>query len=280
MRCVALQATDLVREAAGLHKVTGLPARGLGEALVGALLAGSFCRPGQRINLNIQGDGFFKQALVDAYPEGTVRGYVVERAQPATRAKGDERGPWGGGLLSVLRTQLEEGKQPYIGTVPLLTGHLAKDLSFYWLQSEQIPSAVGIAVELEGPEVVSAGGFLVQVLPGARSEEVKLVERHIGEMGEMDQFMKSFADDASPMATLSQIFQSTPFMVLEEKPVKFSCDCSWERVERALLLVGAREIQAMLTEDEGAFVRCDFCTKEYEVCSHQLEEMLRRTSRA
>lgn len=276
MRCVALQATDLVQEAVDLHKLTGIPARGLGEALVGALLVGSFCRPGQRVNLNIQGDGFYKQALVDAYPEGTVRGYVVERAQAVESHETPPRGPWGSGVLSVLRTQLERGKQPYIGTVPLLTGHLAKDLSFYWVQSEQIPSAVGIAVEFEGNRVRSAGGFLVQVLPGARSEEVKLVEAHIGEM---HHFVHSFAHDASPMNTIGQIFQSTPFMVLEEKPLKFSCDCSWERVERALLLVGAREIQAMLSEDEGAFVRCDFCAKDYEVRSHQLEELLKRSTK-
>src|SRR5690242_16961592 len=128
IRGVAIRAGGLVRTMAETHGMKGEGSRGLGEAVMGALLLGSYMKPGERVNLNIQGDGLYQQALVDAHPDGTVRGYVVERPGHPSAKKRLERGPWGDGLLSVLRTKGDEGKQPYIGTIPLLTGHLAKDL--------------------------------------------------------------------------------------------------------------------------------------------------------
>jgi molecular chaperone Hsp33 len=269
IRGVAIQATELVQSIADRHGLKGTAVRGLGEAVMGALLISSYCKQGERINLNIQGSGQFKQALVDAYPDGAVRGYVIERESFVVPT--EELGPWGEGLLSVLRTKDEEGGKPYIGTVPLLTGHLAKDLSFYWVQSEQIPSAVGLAVNLDGDRVVSAGGFLVQALPGATAAEVQIVEKHIHEIHSL---AESLAEDASPVHLLSQIFQSTAFIMLEEKTLEFRCTCSWERVQRALLLVGTAELEAMLNEDKHAVVHCDFCAKEYRIDEKMLRQFL------
>jgi molecular chaperone Hsp33 len=273
IRGVAIQATELVQSMADRHELRGEAIRGLGESVMGALLLASFCKLGQRVNLNIRGSGNYQQALVDAYPEGKVRGYIVERS---LRNESDKKiGPWGTGLLSVLRTRSEEKGRPYIGTVPLLTGHLAKDLTFYWVQSEQIPSAVGLAVNLEKGKVVSAGGFLVQALPGASASEVKMVERHINEIQSL---MSSLAQNPAPMHLLTQIFQSTAFIVVEEKPLEFKCNCSWERVQRALILVGSTELKSMLEEDHEALVRCDFCTTEYRVDEPGLERLIESTS--
>lgn len=271
IRGIAIQATELVQSMAERHDLDGEGARRLGEAVIGALLVASYCKTGQRINLNIQGSGTYKQALVDAYPEGTVRGYVISRSESVVLD--DTLGPWGTGFLSILRTRDEEGEKPYIGTVPLLTGHLAKDLSFYWVQSEQIPSAVGLAVNLKGNKVVSAGGFLVQALPGADADEVKMIERHIQEIQSL---ATSIEKDSIPLHLLSQIFQSTAFMVVEEKPLEFKCNCSWERVYRALTLVGIPELEAMLSEDRSAIVRCDFCTQEYRVEEQELIQLIQK----
>lgn len=269
IRGVAIQATQLVQSLAERHQLQGEAICRLGEAVIGALLISCYCRQGHRINLNIRGSGLFQQALVDAYPAGDVRGYLIQRE--ASLLTEDTLGPWGTGLLSVLRTRDEEGGKPYIGTVPLLTGHLAKDLSFYWAQSEQIPSAVGISVNLEGDRVTSAGGFLVQALPGASSDEVRAIEQHIYEIQSL---AESLAQDANPMHLLSQIFQSTSFIVVEEKPIQFKCNCSWQRVYRALSLVGAEELSSMLAEDQVALVRCDFCVQEYPVDQPTLEKLL------
>jgi molecular chaperone Hsp33 len=279
IRGVAIQATDLIRDMADLHGLRGMGARGLGEAVLGALLIGSYCKAGERVNLNIQGSGFYKQALVDADPEGHVRGYVVERSLTRDQIRELEEkntGPWGTGLLSVLRTKGTEGKQPYIGTVPILTGHLAKDLTFYWVQSEQIASSVGLVVnlDLEG-RVDTAGGFLIQALPGASDAEVRAIEGHIQHL---ESLAHEVARNESPLHLLSRIFESTSFFVLEEKPVSMRCTCSIERVERALSLVGAAELRAMLNEDRGTHVKCDFCAKEYKISVESLERLIREST--
>ena len=278
IRGVAIQATELVQMMVDRHQLKGQAIQGLGEAVMSALLLASYCKTGQRVNLNIQGSGIHKQALVDAHPDGTVRGYIIEQdeaqVQPLGPEEGRDIGPWGEGYLSVLRTRDgDDGGKPYIGTVPLLTGHLAKDLSFYWVQSEQIPSAVGLAVNLDGDRVSSAGGFLVQALPGANAAEVRILEHHISEIQSLAQ---SIATNSSPIHLLSQIFQSTAFVVVEEKPLRFQCNCSWERVQRALVLVGVKELEAILEEDKSAIVKCDFCSTEYRMGEDELRGLIQK----
>ena len=277
LRGVAIQATDLVASAAARHGQTGESIRGLGEAIIAGLLLGSYCKQGDRVNLNIRGTGYYQQALVDAYPDGTVRGYVIERDIGAKTHFGEDpaQGPWGSGLMSVLKTKDAEGSKPYIGTVPLVTGHLAKDLTFYWFQSEQIPTAVGLAVNLEGDRVSAAGGFMVQALPGASASEVQAIEQHINEIQSL---AEQLAENSDPLRLMSRIFQSTAFIVVEDAPIKFNCNCSWERVRRALTLVGPEELRAMLEEDNHATVKCDFCSKEYSVDAAELESLIIKTA--
>jgi len=276
IRGVAVQATRLCQQLADMHGLEGDVAQSLGEATIGALMIGSFCKSGERINLNIRGSAFIQQALVDSYPDGSVRGYVIERKfAPGQLDTTRNFGPWGDGVLSVLRTKTGERERPYIGTVPLLTGFLAKDLTFYWLQSEQIPSAVGIAVRMENGKVAAAGGFLVQALPGATDAEIRAIETHIHEI---ESLAKTLTVDSDPIHLLSQIFQSTAFLLLEEKPLRFECHCSRGRVERALALVGVSELEDMLEKDAGASVRCEFCAKDYKVDANQLKKLIKDAS--
>jgi molecular chaperone Hsp33 len=268
LRGVSIQATELVDGLAKRHSLQGESARALAEATMGALLIASYCKGSERVNLNIQGSGRIKQALVDAHPDGTVRGYVIER--PGELVEYPEAGFWGEGKLSVLRTK-EGQREPYIGTVPLVTGHLAKDLTFYWAQSEQIPSAVGLAVKMEGGRITAAGGFLVQVLPGASTEEVRAIEKHISEI---ESLAEAVAQHQEPTYLLSQIFQSSTFMLLEEKELEFRCTCSWERVNRAMTLVGVAELNAILAEDQAAEIRCDFCAHEYKIDAKGLRDLI------
>lgn len=270
IRGIVIQATEVVSELASIHGLDSESAQGLGEAAIAGLLISSYCKAGERINLNLQGSKRYKQALVDAYPDGTLRGYVVPRegelvSQPDT-------GPWGSGLMSVLRTKtLEVNKQPYIGTVPLLTGHLAKDLAYYWAQSEQVPTACGMSVAVKDGRISSAGGFLVQAMPGASPEDVRMIDEQVSRLKELD---VKFAGGFSPVHLLGEIFQSVPFVVLEESVLKLDCNCSAERVLRALALVGVDEIRAMMVEDHGASVRCDFCAKEYRLTESELGALL------
>lgn len=309
LRGISIRATDLVRELATLQELKPEGSQALGEALIGGLLISSFCKTGEHVNLNVRGDGFCKQALVDAYPNATVRGYVVENLVPVgasivppkaaekateeviesqafTTPAGEfvidltladaHTGPWGGGLLSVLRTKEAEKKQPYIGTVPLITGHLAKDLTFYWVQSEQVPTAVGLAVNIGSDgKISSAGGFMLQALPGATPEEIKEIETQVQHLGNLAQ---EVALDRDPIHLLSKIFQNMAFMILEEKEIQRVCTCSLDRVHRALALIGQEELQSMLDEQGEAVVKCDFCCTSYRADRAQLTEMIEKAS--
>ena len=272
IRGVALQATQLVRSVASMHHLTGIHAEVLGEALMGALMVASYCKTGEQVNLNVRGSGYSSQALVDAHPDGAVRGYLLPRSrEEAFFGEGGDTGPWGVGTLSVLRTKGKPGTQPYIGTVPLVTGFLAKDLTFYWLQSEQVPSAVGLAVKTEGDEVVAAGGFLIQAMPQASLSEIKAIEQNIKSIKSLSE---DLTRDADPLHHLAQIFQNATFMIVQETPLKFKCHCSQERAERALALSGAAELRDILKNERKASIRCDFCTKEYTISAKDLERLL------
>lgn len=271
IRGVAIEAGDLVRGMAQMHQIRGTPAACLGEAVIGALLIASNSKGSERVNLNIQATGPVRQALVDAHPDGTARGYVITSETAPEAALGT----WGEGMMSVLRTKTESQNQPYIGTVPLLTGHLAKDLTFYWVQSEQIPSAVGISVLLDSQGVVqSASGFLVQAMPGATSNEVRLIENQINQLHKA---AGEFGGGAEPTRLLAQIFSDSSFMLLEEKQLGFACSCSRERVSRALALVGVTELESMVNEDGRASVRCDFCNESYDFEKDQLIELIKNS---
>jgi molecular chaperone Hsp33 len=269
IRGVAIQATQLISEMARIHGIRGTPAVCLGEAVLGALLVASNSKGSERVNLNIQATGPVRQALVDAHPDGTARGYVIT----SETAPEIVRGTWGEGLMSVLRTKTENHHQPYIGTVPLITGHLAKDLSFYWVQSEQIPSAVGISVQVDSDgKVETASGFLVQAMPGATAQEIRLIENQINHLQTL---AGEFAGGSEPTQLLARIFSDSSFMLLEERQLGFACSCSRERVSRALTLVGATELESMLNEDGRASVRCDFCNESYDFEREQLIELIK-----
>jgi molecular chaperone Hsp33 len=275
IRGVAIRCTELSRSIAGKHGLKGDEARALGEALVGGFILASYTKSGERMNLNIKGDGWVKQALVDAHPDGTIRGYIVSNPplEDGVHFSLGNQGPWGQGLLSVLRKRdAQPGSEPYIGTIPLLTGHLAKDLSFYWLQSEQVASAVGIAIHLdEAGEISSAGGFLVQAMPGASEEEIRGVESRVISMKDLED---EIASNREPIHLLSRLFQDMSFMLLEKKELRAECNCSWDRVRKALTLVGSTELQSMLDDNDGAVVNCDFCSTEYKIDSAELRKMI------
>jgi molecular chaperone Hsp33 len=273
LRGVAVRCTEIARELSKTHDLRGEPSRAFGETLVAGFLLASYCKVGERLNLNIQGDGWAKQALVDAYPDGTIRGYVVPNPDAVVGTLDlTGEGPWGRGVLSVLRKKDMEGTEPYIGTVPLVTGHLAKDLTFYWLQSEQVQSAVGIAVNLNDDGTLSsAGGFMIQALPGATESELRDIETQVNALGNLAQ---EIASDRDPVYLLSQIFQNTAFVLLEKKELATTCSCSWERVKRALTLVGTAELRAMIDETGEAVVKCEFCETEYRADRETLQKMI------
>lgn len=290
IRGIAIEMTGLIQEQGKLHGLKGEALQLFGESIVAALMVASYCKRGERINLNIRGNGdYIRQAVIDADALGNFRGYVVPVENPlasrATKKTSNKRvlkvaqlekesraiGLWGEGVLSILRTKELTGEEPYQGVVPLLTGYLPKDLTYYWYQSEQVPSAVGITVKVDKAKVLYARGFMVQAMPGAADSELKLIEKQIKDLPSIEEEGGRIEE---PTFLMGQLFQDMMFTILEETPLSFTCKCSRERAERALALAGAAEMKAIIEEQGQAVVKCDFCLNEYKFSKKQLQEMV------
>jgi len=274
IRAVEVQATSLVEELIQRHKLNDRSAEGLGEACIGLLLIASAQKPGKgnRLNLSVKGTGYFRQAVVDAYPEGHVRGYIVENdSEDIALMKTEQMGPWGRGTLSVLYTKYEEQSQPYIGSVPLLTGYLDQDLTHYWIQSAQLPSVVGLHVKVKDGKVLEACGLLVQTLGPASQEERRDVMR-------LAQSIHTVTEEAGQKKNLGELlskhFNGSAFTKVENSLVKFQCTCSLEKVENALLLTGLRELAEMVQENKNVEMKCDFCNTDYVISTERLKALI------
>lgn len=269
LNATAITAKDLIENARKRHKLGSAETKALGEVLMAGLLLASTCKTGERVSISVKGNGVFRQAIADADPSGNVRGFIV-----STDIAGEldqKMGPWQSGLLSVVRLKKNE-KEPYVGTVPIITGHLAKDLTFYLSQSEQIPSAVGLAVNLdEEGKVESAGAFLVQVMPGASKAEILMVESNIDHL---ESLASRIEEDSDPTKLLGRIFEDLSFALLEERRLRFECNCSKDRVTRALKLVGKAELNDMIAKDNGAEVNCDFCGSKFSYSADDLQKII------
>jgi molecular chaperone Hsp33 len=270
IRAVAVSATEISNLLADRHQLSPSGRKALAEALVAGLILSSYCKSGEKVNLNIQSSGWSHQTIIDANATGEVRGYVLERA-PADIQLARNVGPWGIGLLSVLRTKHDDA-QPYIGTVPLLTGHLAKDLTFYWLQSEQVNSAVGIEVFMENDRVSVAEGFLIQAMPGATDADISLIEEHLKKLHHFD---SNSEIRSTPTLLLSYLLENQSFQLLEEQTLSLKCPCSLERVKRSLMLIGSDELRSMLDENKDFEIDCDFCSETYVFSPTMLAELVR-----
>ena len=272
IRAVAINATEITNYLTQRHKTALAGTKSLSEGIVASLLLSSYCKDEEKVNLNIQASGWCHQAIFDANANAEVRGYVIERPyDDIILAK--NIGPWGIGLLSVLRTKYDQAK-PYIGTVPLLTGHLAKDLTFYWLQSEQVQSAVGIDVQLDFEKncVTFAQGFLIQALPGASDADIQFIEDHVKKLHYLE---PDSVQRKTPLHLLSYLLENQGFSVLEEKSLSVKCACTVDRVRRSIALVGVDEIRSMILEGKNTEIICDFCSEKYIFTPSMLSELIK-----
>ena len=252
----------------------------MSEATLAGLLIAASHKAGERINLSVQGSGLWKQAVVDSYPEGFARGFIQAGVPGDWQNSG--RGPWGNGLITVLHTKASEGNRPYSGTVALETGHLDRDLAFYWHQSEQITTVVAFHVEVakdgagasrSSPGLKSACAVMAQAITGISDEERKKIENSAAGLKKITE--GEFLDLG---AKLEKIF-STKFTLIEDTPLQFRCNCSAERVEEALLLTGAEDLKFMLGDRENIEVKCDFCSQKYALPRKKVEDLIRRTGK-
>lgn len=263
IKIAVISAPDMVEEARTIHGLSATACAALGRALLGASLLGNAMK-GERdtLTLRLNGGGPVGSVVAVSDSAGNVRGYVDEpKADLPTRQDGklDVGGLVGrDGTLTVSR---DLGmKEPYIGSVSLVSGEIAEDLTAYLVESEQIPSACGLGV-LVGTDhhILAAGGFLVQLLPGAPDELIQKIEDNIFMM---DQLTTILHEDGAE-EVLRQILRGLDPQILDTDEVRYRCYCSRERIEAALQSAGNETLQELANEKEATEVSCQFCGKQY-----------------
>jgi len=274
---LACVTTDLVGEAARLHGTSPTATAALGRALTGGLLMGALLKPGQRVALKFQGNGPLKRILVEADSVGLARGYVAvpEADVPSQGDKLNVSGVLGHeGFLTVVK---DLGlKDPYRGIVKLHTGEIAEDIAYYYLESEQIPSAVGLGVFIESDGRVSAsGGFLIQTF---FTGEDPLVDQLIGNVQRIPGISEFLRQGKTPEDMLATLLSEIPYHVVGKRHLSFRCTCSRERVERALIALGNEELRSLGAEQEKTEVTCEYCRSTYQFTREDLEGLRREGS--
>ncbi len=271
---LAAVTTELVDTASRLHGTSRTASAALGRALTGALLMGALLKRGQRVALKFEGNGPLKRIIVEADQEGTVRGFVAvpDAEVPLQDEKLNVGGAVGSeGLLTVVK---DIGlKEPYRGIVKLLTGEIAEDIAYYLVESEQIPSALGLGVFVTNEGRVSAsGGFLVQALPPSEDRVVDQIVQNIRGTPSVTDLLRR---GKSPEDFLSLILQGIPFHFLEKRNLSYRCNCSRERIERVLISLGTQELDSIISEQGETDVTCEFCRSSYHFDKGELETLRR-----
>ncbi|HZS08296.1 MAG TPA: Hsp33 family molecular chaperone HslO [Blastocatellia bacterium] len=282
VRAIAAVTTGLVDEASKRHGASGTASAALGRALTGALMLGRTFKDLERITLQFRGDGPIGTITAEASAQGTVRGYINNPAAdlpPNEQGKLDVAGVIGQGMMHVIREAAYEmgfTKEPYYGSVPLVSGEIAEDIVYYLSVSEQIPSAVSLGVfvgpdEVRDCRVIAAGGFLIQTLPGAGPEMIAAIEASVSRAPHATEMIRQ---GARAREILQIALGDIPFEVLDERPVEFRCTCSYERAVNIVSCLERDEVEDMLEKDKGAEMTCHFCNEVYWLDEAALEKIL------
>ena len=283
--------TDLVDRAAKIHDTTPLAAAGLGRVLTAAGLMGLMMKNEEdKLTVNFKGDGPAQQILATAYGTGKVKGYIVNPQVDLPlkeNGKLDVGGSLGIGELTVIK---DLGlKEPYIGTIALVTGDIAADLTAYFFISEQQNTSVALGVKVEKDlSIGAAGGMIIQMLPGAQEGAIDALEQMIASMSPLTTIISDVQESSRIESEsgllqnlLSEIFKGLPeesaeeYMpeALEEREIYWECDCHKEKLERALMTIGRDALTEIIEEDGQAELQCQFCLKKYHFTKEELERI-------
>lgn len=276
IRAYAVDATETVSTAQKLHDTWSAASAALGRSLVGTLLLASASLQGdETMTVKINGNGPVGGIVVDGNANGTVKGYVQNphvHLPLNDKHKIDVKGAVGTeGFLAVTK---DLGlKEPFTGQVPLVSGELGEDFTYYLAKSEQIPSSVGLSVFVNSDNSIeTAGGFMIQVMPGAKEETISQIEKRLAEIPMVSEMMR---DGKKPEDILNEILGAENVKVLDKMPVSYHCDCSRERFLGVLTSLPTDQIQEMADEDHGAEAVCHFCGKKYQFTEDELRKIIK-----
>ncbi|ALS25723.1 heat-shock protein Hsp33 [Paenibacillus sp. 32O-W] len=275
IRVFAARTTRLVDEMRRRHGTLPTATAALGRAATAAAMMGAMLKGDEKLTVQIKGEGPLGQIVVDANAKGEVRGYVDHPSvHLASNSQGklDVAGAVGrNGHLHIIK---DLGlKEPYRGSVPIISGELGEDFTYYFAVSEQTPSAVGLGVLVDTDgSVLHAGGFIIQILPGLTDAELDKLERAIGAMPPVT----SLLDQGETPEEILRFAVGDDLQIHDTMELRFQCKCSRDRVERTLISMGEEELRSLAEEEGKAEVVCHFCNEAYSFDKPQLEALLHR----
>lgn len=273
IRAFAITSKEMVETARQDHNTTPVMTAALGRLLSGGAMMGTMLK-GEKdlLTLQIQCSGPAKGLTVTADSKGNVKGFASNPKvdlPPNSQGKLDVGGALDLGILSVIK---DMGlKEPYVGQCQLQTGEIAEDLTYYFATSEQIPSAVGLGVlvDVDG-SVRQAGGFIIQLMPFTSDEVIEKLEKRIGEIDSVTTMLER---GLTPEGILEEILGELGVEVMDRVPTAFLCDCSKEKVSRALATISRKDLDSIINDGESIEVKCQFCNKAYEFGIDELKEL-------
>lgn len=274
VRAFAATTRQMVEDARQAHDTTPVCTAALGRLITGGVMLGSMLKEDKAlVTLQIHSDGPAGGITVTADSHYHAKGYVNNpHVQIPLKANGklDVSGALGRGTLTVIR---DIGlKEPYIGTIEMPSGEIAEDLTCYFAESEQIPSSVGLGVMVDRDwSVKQAGGFILQLMPGAPDEMIDELEKRLGSVSSVTNMLE---EGKLPEDILEELLGGFGLQVMERHDVSFACSCSEKRIEKALISIGPKDLQEMIDEGKPIEVGCQFCGKQYRFDTQALKRIL------
>lgn len=279
IRAFAATTREMTEKARVAHNSSPVVTAALGRLLTaGAMMGITMKGDNDILTLQVKGNGAMQGLTVTADSKGHVKGYPVEPLvllpPRETDHKLDVSGALGRGTLRVIK---DLGlKEPYVGEVDLVTSEIAEDLTYYFAQSEQTPSSVGLGVLMNKDNTVKeAGGFIIQLMPDVSDATIDRLEENLKSISSVTELLD---EGKTPEDILSLLLDGLEMTVLEKVPTEFKCDCSPEKIEKALIATGRDELQSMIDEGKEIEMVCSFCNKKYIVSVEELKRLLNTAS--
>lgn len=276
IRAFAATTKETVETARKYHNTSPIATAALGRLLTAGTMMGSMMKNDSDVlTLQVQCGGPIGGMTVTADSRGQVKGYVnnPDVMLPPQNGKLDVGNALGAGFLNVIK---DMGlKEPYVGQTVLQTGEIGDDLTYYFATSEQVPSSVGLGVLMEKDNTVKcAGGFIVQVMPFIEDEVLGKLEANIGNIHSVTEMLDK---GHTPEQMLEQVLEGLELEITDTVPTGFLCNCSKERIEKAIVSIGRKDIQSMIDDGESIEVKCHFCNTGYDFSVEELKEIIKRS---
>lgn len=274
VRAYGVRTTNIVSEAQRRHDTWRTASAALGRSLTAGAMMGGMLKGEQKLTIKIEGNGPLGPILVDAHANGDVRGYVTN---PHVDFEATEQGK-----LRVYEAVGTEGyltvikdigmREPFNGQVPLVSGELGEDFTYYFAVSEQTPSSVGVGVLVNGDDsILAAGGFIIQIMPGAQEETISYIEECLQKMKPVSTLI---GEGLTPEELLYEVLGKENVKILETTDVQFNCTCSRERIEGVLISLGKAELAQIRDEEETTEVHCHFCNETYNFSKEDITNLI------